>query len=248
MMKDWIYATTVMAVLLVIVASAGLSFLAEGKLVMSFMLGISLMMWILIAVCVPIALLLNNLWSEWKRPDVWLHSPRSIYQLFGSKVLLAAVIGLTYMLVPGFTLAVYASVTEESIEGLGAGEIIRVMFGFTSSLFLGATGFMLIGLFLAVVYRVIKSYVRRGAIFIWLGVLFISMWLFQSIMESELYWKVAHFGQLPGTLQSDDINIGDFYYALSPGTMYAGQILLIAGFLAFLFFSSAWLFEKKVRL
>ncbi|GKV63851.1 MULTISPECIES: hypothetical protein [unclassified Sporosarcina] len=248
MMKDWLYATAVMAVLLVIVVAAGLSFLVEGKLEMSFMLGISLMMWILIAVCVPVTLLLNSLSSEWKRPDVWLHSPQSVYQLFGSKVLFAVVMGLIIMLVPGTTLAVYASVTEAFIGGSGVAEFIRMIYAFTSSLFLGAAGFMLVGLFLAVVYRMIKSYARRGTIFIWLGVLFVSMWLLQFILKSELYQKLAHLGQLPGAFNSKNIQVGNFYYALNFETLYAGQILLVIVFLAFLFFSSAWLFERKVRL
>lgn len=248
MMRGWLSATTVIAILLIIVSSSALSFLVEGKLVVSFMLGISLMMMTLIVVCVPVSLLLNSLWIEWKRPDVWLHSPQTIYQLFGCKTVFASVIGFVSMIVPGVTLALYASIFDASITEVGVAKFIGMMYTFISSVFLGAVGLMLIGLFLAVVYRVIKSYVRRGAFFIWLVVLFILMWLFQSVLESKLYQKIVHLGQLSTYTDSRDISVGNFYFAQSSMALYAGQIFVVVGFLAFLFVSSAWLFEKKVRL
>ncbi|WP_153722504.1 hypothetical protein [Sporosarcina cascadiensis] len=248
MMKDWIYATTVMAVLLVFVISGGFSFLTERKLSMSVMAGMSLMLWTVIAVCVPIALLLNSLWSEWKRPDVWLQSPRSIYQLFGNKTIFAGVIGFIAVLIPAIVFSVYASVFDTLLKESGALDFFLMIYSFTSTLYLGAIGFMLIGLFLAVVYRVIKSHIPRGAIFIWLAVLFISNWLFQLLLESELYRKIAHMGAFTISFEPREYIAGDFYFVQSPGTWYAGQILLVFVFLAFLFFSSAWLFEKKVRL
>ncbi|WP_153731154.1 hypothetical protein [Sporosarcina obsidiansis] len=242
MMKSWLFATLVIAVLLILLVSFALSFLAEG------MFGTALMMWILIVLCMPVSLLLNSMWIEWKRPDVWLHSPQSILQLFGSKVLFSAVVGFISMLVAGIALALYASFVDNSFAEVGVVGFAKMIYSFVSSLYFGAIMLMLIGLFLAVVYRTINSYVRRGAFFLWLVALFASLWLFQTVLESKLYQQIAHLGKLNTPSDAVEITVGNFYFIENNTTFYVGEILMVVGFMAFLFLSSAWLFEKKVRL
>lgn len=245
MMKSWLYATMIITLLIVTFVSFALSILGEGSFDLSSILGSSLMMCLLIAMCVPIALLLNSLWIEWRRPDIWLHSSQSIYRLIGSKVLFSLVVGLIGMSVPVILLIVYAVVSEASTVSLS--NAVTMIFSFIT-FYIAAVVLMFFGLFQAAVFRVIRSYVNRGAFLLWSVVLLASIWLIKTFLESSIYYKIAHVGLLPISKTDRSFEIGNLYVSQHSETIYMGEIFLVTSFLIAFFFLSSWLLEKKVRL
>lgn len=248
MMKGWLSAKLVMGLGTIVLASFGLSYLSEQRMDFSMMTGVSIILWVMITLFLPIAVLLDSLRNEWRRPDVWLHTPQSAYKLFGGKILFAAVIGLAALLLPAAIFSAYVLFFGSPVNDIAAPELVAAVCKFLLSFYFASLMLMLSGLFLAVIYRVIKSYVRRGAFLIWLVVLFVALWIFNLVLNAGWYTKITHFGQLFSGDDALDITIGNFYFLQDSFTLYAGQILVVAVFVCASFVSSVWLFEKKVRL
>ncbi|MBO1910478.1 hypothetical protein J4G37_37540, partial [Microvirga sp. 3-52] len=150
---------------------------------------------VMLGVILPTTVLLVSLNKEMHRPDIWLHSTSPPVKLFGVKMLFASMIGFVNILLPLMIVLIASrfSVFQISMPFnvlLQIGTIVAVMF-FLLSIFI-----MCMGLFLGVLYQLLKPVVKgfSGPIVV-IVFLFLS-WLQARLAESEIYRKMTHFGQL----------------------------------------------------
>lgn len=207
--------------------------------------------WFFLHMYLGLILLFSSLTNEMKQTDVWLHSPKSIFQLVGSKIAFAIIAVSCSFLLCG------AVISISSYVG-GAGSTLEIIFSYMSTtlvLILNAVFLIMISFFFWSVYQVLKSRLGYVAILLTL-ILFVSsivLWAFiwftdwfQSLREigsiidfrvikSDLpYFTESNF-MLAGLMPEDAI--------LTVGSLFLYIVLSSA-----LFIGGATLFEKKVRL
>lgn len=198
----------------------------------------------------PGLLLLVSLGKETVRPDVWLHSPASVFKLFGAKAFIAAGTGAVQLLISSLLLILQLSILDGT-----AGFIFDSRFLFDGSftflaLFYISLVLMCYGLLFRVVYIVIRTYTKVLTGPVMIGLAFLAFWVANAVTKSAVYENIANFGPI-GTLQERRYYVDEAegsYFWLGGSSFYIGEIVLNVGFIALLFVTASVLFEKKVRL
>ena len=248
-MREWLYGNAVIAILLMLVASFGLSMLIEGKVNVFLILGIVIIIWIITSIFLPVVILLNSLWKDWNRPDLWLHSTSSIYKLFGSKSIFAIIVGAVNVLIPTSLLLIYALFWGSPLFELSFGELVFFVWLLVFAFFTASIMIMCTGLFFGVFYQLIKPVVKGFTVPITVILFVILAQTFERVKVTTIYQKVAAFGPIGDpTREKFYIERGNFFIGPTEPVVYTGDVLLSLLFILLLFVVSTVLFEKKVRL
>jgi hypothetical protein len=245
-MKGWFYGSIIAQVGVVLFLSIASIFLTADLSMMEILPIFSGVWGVMLSVILPTTVLLVSLNKDMQRPDIWLHSTAPTAKLFGVKMLFASLIGFVNILLPLIIVLIESrfSVFNISIPFNAVAQVgttVAVMF-FLLSIFI-----MCIGLFLGVIYQLLKPVVKGFSGPIVVMIFLLLSWLQARLTESTAYAKIAHFGRL--NLEFNyNIQKGNFFVELASMEIYASELLLNFAF-AFLFFIAATtLFEKKVRL
>ena len=203
--------------------------------------------WLAASILIPVIALFNGLEKEMKRPDVWLHSTASAFQLFGTKSTFAALIGAVCFLVPTIFIAFvygFANVPlEVPFNDMATTGIFLVVSFFFSSIMI-----MCMGLFFWVLNQLMKPYIKGLSIPALVVLFFILSGLFEKVRQTAFYEKVTHFGPIEGFNGIEfDISKGNFFIETDTDTFYTGEFIVTFVFIVVLFIVSIVLFDRKVR-
>ena len=147
---------------------------------------------LMLSIILPTTVLLVSLNKEMHRPDIWLHSTASTVKLFGVKMLFASMIGFVNILFPFIIVLIDQDFRiSNRILFNDVFQLVQVVMFFLLSIFIMCTG-----LFLGVLYQLLKPVVKgfSGPIVVMIF-LFLS-WLQARLAESAIYTKITHFGRL----------------------------------------------------
>ena len=247
-MKGWFYGSIITQACIVLFLSFFSTFILEEVSLIEIMQIFSGLVGMMLGVLLPITVLLVSLNKEMQRPDIWLHSTASTVKLFGVKMLFGSIIGFVNLV-----LTLIIVLVGSRFSGFPIAILFNDVFqiGTTAALmfFLLSIFIMCIGLFLGVLYQLLKPVVKgfSGPIVVMIF-LFIS-WLQARLAESAIYTKMTQFGQLNNHPEINfNIQKETFFIDFATMDTYTGE-LLVDFALAFLFFLAATvLFEKKVRI
>lgn len=249
LMKEWFYGFVISVIISAVILTVGLMAVAIESSTKTAIVAITVIIWVLIILFLPLIILLNSLRKESGRPDVWLHSGESIFKLFGSKFVFASLGGLLSILLPAVSLFIYLVISGSTINEFTFTELVifagaLFFLFFASSLLIASTG-----LFFAVLYQLIKPYVKGLAIPVLIVFFIVAAWLLERIKASSLFEKITSFGPI-GDPSKEDFYIekDGFFVGPTEPVIYTGNILITILSVMFLFVTAALLFEKKVRL
>ena len=247
-MKGWLYGTVGASFLITLIIPFVVPMLLEGS-VGALISGL-IPFWILISLILPVIVLLNSLKKEMGHPDIWLHSPVSIFKMFGSKAVFAGFVGIVNLLIV-------------TLLGLFHFKLSTIATNFTSTIgvlatfilvfFMVSLMVMCIGLFVKVLYYVTKPYLKVFTITILFVFIFASAWAIERIIEkvkgTVIYEKIATFGPIGNPSKGGFfIEKEHFFFEVDETIFHIGDLLMNASFIVLLFITAAVLFEKKVRL
>ena len=203
--------------------------------------------WAGASVLAPVIALFTMLEREMKRPDVWLHSTASIFELIGSKAFSASLIGAVGLLIPTIVLAVQYALFNSTMatfnDLLFFGSIFIVM------IFAVSITFMSIGFFFWVIDRLMKPYLKGFSIVATIIIFLVASRLYGLFVLSELYEKLILMGPIDlMKIKNPKINVEFIYFDHTETFFYTGEIIFDIFFTVIMFIIAAVLFEKKVRL
>ncbi|WP_172370345.1 hypothetical protein [Sporosarcina jiandibaonis] len=226
-MKGWFYGSLIMlliAILFLLLASS-------EELSVRELLSIFSTLWIVFSVVLPTMILLVSLNKEMHRPDIWLHSTAPTVKLFGVKMVFASIIGFVNILFP---FIIFLIVSKFSA--------VIVIMSFLLAIFS-----MCIGLFLGVLYQLLKPVVKgfSGPIVVMIF-LFLS-WLQARLAESAIYTKITYFGRLNQEV-AYDIQKESFSFEFASMEIHTGELIIDTTLAVLFFIAATTLFDKKVRL
>lgn len=249
LMREWIYGTVVMVIVLLGAATIVLSLFTINEINSLPIAGIAIILFIIITLFLPVAFLLNSLWKEWKRSDIWLHSTCSACKLFGAKAFFAGGLGALIMFVPALLFLIYVGVFGSPLVELTSRELTISIAILIPTFFTGSIMIMSVGLFLGVFHQLIQPFVKGFAIPITIVFFSLMSWVYQRVEELSFYKKIVSLGPI-GDLSKEKFYIERDSFFIGPiePVVYSGDILLNLLFIAVLFVMSSVLFEKKVRL
>jgi len=229
-LKGWFYGSLLIQLCAVIFLSLASYYLFE-EISLGVLLSIFSTFWTMFNVILPAIILFSSLNKEMVRPDIWLHSTAPTVKLFGVKMVFASMIGFVNILFP---LIFFLTESKSSV--------VIVIMSFLLSIFILCTG-----LFLGVLYQLLKPVAKgfSGPIVVMIF-LFLS-WLQVRLAESEIYTKITHFGRLNHEV-TYEVTKESFTFEFYNMEIHTGE-LLIDTMIAILFFITATtLFDRKVRL
>jgi len=249
LMREWIYGTVITTIILIGAATIVLSLFTRNEASPLPLVGIAIILFIIISLFLPVAFLLNSLWKEWRRSDIWLHSTSSACKLFGAKAVFAAGLGAMIMIVPGLLVLIYGGIFGSPLIELTSVEltffiVILIITFYTLSIMI-----MSVGLFLGVFHQLIKPFMKGFAMPITIIFFGLMSWVYQRVEGLALYKKIVSFGPI-GDLSKEAFYIerDGFFMGPTEPVVYTGDILVSLLFIVILFVMSSVLFEKKVRL
>lgn len=184
--------------------------------------------------------------KEMKRPDLWLHSTASIYQLIGVKAFFAMAVGIVSFSIPTIVLATYYFVLSP------AGIVFNVLlvFGLTFLGILITASMMLLstGIFFWVLYRWMKPFVKGFSIPITIGLFLLSSYLYTRFTLSHFYETYVMVGPVDVTRWTD-LQFESDYFTIAPSetVVYTGQMVLDTILTIGMFLIAVKWFDKKVR-
>ncbi|MCZ2259111.1 hypothetical protein [Sporosarcina sp. G11-34] len=241
-MKGWLYGTVGASILFVLIIPFVVSMFVKG--VFDVLLFALIPSWILFSLILPVIVLLNSLKKETGRLDIWLHSPVSIFKLFGVKAIFAGFVGAVNLFFATFVGSIQLSNSNLDIDFAFSGAGVVFIF----VLFLVSLMAMCIGLFARVLYLVIEPSVKVFAIPILVGFFFVVSWIFQRIEGTMIYEKITTFGPIRSVSKNGfSIEKEQFFFEANETIFHTGDLLVNVLFTILLFVTSAVLFEKKVR-
>ena len=158
-MKGWFYGSIITQLCVVLFLSFSSTFLMKEVSMMEILPIFSGIWGLMLSVILPTTVLLVSLNKEMQRPDIWLHSTASTVKLFGVKMLFASMIGFVNVVFPLIIVLVGSKFSGFPIAIL-FNEVFQ--FGTHSALmfFLLSIFIMCIGLFLGVLYQLLKPVVK----------------------------------------------------------------------------------------
>lgn len=249
LMRSWLRGTVILSVILIGLSAFGLSVFVEKGFNFIPIFGFSMLFFVLISLFLPVSILLNSLWKEWKQSDVWLHSTSSAFQLFGAKVVFAATCGAVIVFMPALLFLIYVSIFGSPVVELSPGELRNFVVHFVCSFYTASIMIMVVGLLIGVFYQLMKPVMKGFTVPIIIVFFLIVNVIYEYMKESSLYQKVATFGPI-GDPSKEPMMIERENFFMGPiePVVYTGDVLLSLLFIIILFVTSVILFEKKVRL
>lgn len=185
---------------------------------------------------------LDSLNKEMKRPDIWLHSPTSMWQLIGAKVVFITMIIGCSVLLCGTIVGVahyMGGGTASIVEGL------VLLFSMAVVILLNAIYVMAVVFFFWSIYQVFRSRMDWFFSVIIMFVVFI-LWAYAwgMIWFTDVFQTVKELGPLNGMMPMMEIN----YIVPGIAILTIGNLVLHGVMTAIYFAVGSMLFEKKVRL
>jgi len=206
--------------------------------------------WMLAHMFIGFKLLFTSLRHEMKRPDIWLHSPRSILQLIGAKVAYAAMITAELLIVGGLTFGLSMMLYHPSlINSLTEG--VLVLLSVVIAIFLISLNVMATGFLLWSIYQILRVRMGSISVVVVLGVFFGSAYLLERFRVLNIFDTTKAFGPVKFTNAKTFIETEyNMISVIVPeGIVFSIGSLLVYGAITGLFFLlGVALFEKKVRL
>jgi hypothetical protein len=229
-MRGWLYGSLITQICGVLFLSFASIFLFE-EFSMRELLSFFSTLWVIISVVLPTMILLVSLNQEMVRPDIWLHSTVPTAKLIGVKMVFASMIGFINLLFPLIIFLIGSKLSA-----------LIVIMSFLLSIFIMCTG-----LFLGVLYQLLKPVVKgfSGPIVVMIF-LFLS-WLQARLAESAIYTKITHFGRINQEV-TYDIQKESFSFEFGNMEIHTGELLIDTTIAVLLFIAATTLFDKKVRL
>ncbi|WP_153731155.1 hypothetical protein [Sporosarcina obsidiansis] len=196
-----------------------------------------------------VAILFISLTKEMKSPEIWLHSPRSMFQLVGAKLVSATVIATGTLFFGGLLLSVALYFLGEWTIG-SAWQGLLALLSILLSISLKLIFLMAVGLFFWSLYQMIRSrtsffsvpitvflFSICGFLWEWLRVAGFFNWL-RSLLPLKLT-DVTFYNE----------QTSYFFTGFVPnGIMFSiGSLVFYFGLSFLLVLAGSWLYEKKVR-
>ena len=246
-MRGQFFATLGAWLLFTLLIPFGSSLFNRGLDALELSLILSLV-WVVASLLIPTVMFLISLGKEMNRPDIWLHSPASIFKLFGSKAVFAGFVGFVNMMIPTIVVIIESRfsgfpVVLSFITTLNIAGLVFVVFYMLSLLV------MCTGLFFGVLYQLMKP-VMGGFTIPNVVILFLfSSWLVERISSTAVYKKISNIGPIKGPGEGVfNIEEGNFFFEIDTTLFYMGDTLLNLLLGVLLFITAVVLFEKKVRI
>lgn len=203
-------------------------------------------LWSLLAALFPVIILFILLQMDMKRPDIWLHSTASIFQLIGTKAFLAACIGLVSMLL---SLVMMIGQNMIEIQATLFVDHPRIIMFIIVVMFYLSINITCTGLFFWVFNRLIKPFVKGFSIPLTMVTFFFTMYLFGKFSETKFYEYVIRTGRInPNKLLNINYQVENMSFGVNEVDFYTGEIILDIIIGVSLFIAAIILFDKKVRL
>ena len=185
---------------------------------------------------------LDSLNKEMKRPDIWLHSPTSMWRLVGAKVVFITMIIGCSVLLCGTIVGV------AHYMGGGTGSIVDgliLLFSVAVVILLNAIYVMAVVFFFWSIYQVFRSRMDWFFSVIIMFVVFI-IWAYAwgMIWFTDAFQIVKEIGPLNGAMPMMEIN----YIVPGVAILTIGNLVLHGVMTVIYFAVGSTLFEKKVRL
>lgn len=250
LMRGWTYVTLIFTgmftffipIFITLYFSVSVSQFNEGFNALSIF-------WFMAILFIPAIILMVSLGKEAERSDIWLHSPNSIFTLFGVKVFFAGLIGMLNLLLSAFFLMLLFSVKLQPYRLVFEGDTLYFWLLFLPSLFIISIIIMCIGLLFRVIYLVMRPRTKKLTSSITFVSLFLFIWVSNKIIATEIYQKVSKVGKI-GSVSESYFYLGDesSYLWVDESLFYLGEIILSFGYASLLFIAASLLFERKVRL
>ena len=205
--------------------------------------------WLLAHMFIGFKLLFTSLRYEMKRPDIWLHSPRSIFQLIGVKVAYAAMITAELLIVGSMTFGLSMILYHASLITSLTDGVLVLLSGLIAT-FLISICVMAIGFFFWSIYQVFRVRLGNISVVIILGLFFGSLYLLEKFKVPSIFNTIIAFG--PVKLTDANFLNATSYHPISmivpDGVIFSlGGLLVYGGITAILFLLGSVFFEKKVR-
>jgi len=206
-------------------------------------------LWLVVHMFLGLKLVFTSLKGEMNRPDVWLHSPASIYQIIGVKVLFAAFVNAIMLSVGGGLLGVFWYLNESNrILSLTDGTLVLI--SILIKIFLISIVVMMTGFLFLSIYYVVRSRYRNFTALVILLLLFVGAHLFEKLRVFSVFSALTDFGpfRLMNAKFYDETNYNLFSLLVPDGVIFTiGGLFIYGGITAVLFILGAMLLEKKVR-
>lgn len=249
MMRGWLYGTFMSSIAVSFVLPLLLTYFFEWRFgQIDFDLYFIPLIWLAFSIFIPLSLAMSSLNIELERPDVWFHTPASIFQLIGVKAAYAIVVGIVNITTTLVLFLVLLRMMDAMNTMISMIELLLFLLHFISLSSLGATIVLMIGLLFRVLHLVMKPYFKSATILV-STLLFIGfMALLNWVVQTSLYTKISQLGPT-GMVVNRGITFGDDGSSLGvDAPMYLGDLVTTLLFLGALFVTAALLLEKKVRL
>lgn len=206
--------------------------------------------WFFLHMYLGLILLFTSLTNEMKRADIWLHSPTSVLQLVGAKIVFSVSAVTCSFLLCGAVISVL------SYMG-GAGSILEMILSYISTTFvlvLNVVFLIMTGFFFWSVYQVLKSRIGRISIIITMILVVMSTILWAFIWFTDWFQSFREIMPIVDfrMLRSDLPYFTETNFMLA-GLMPEDAILTVGSLLLYfvlssvLFIGGTTLFEKNVR-
>lgn len=250
MMRGWFYGTLLGSVAISFILPLLLTYFFEWKFTQLDMeLHFIPLIWMVFTVFIPLSIAVTSINMELERPDVWLHTPASIFQLFGVKVVYAITVGLLNMTVTTILFLFYLRLTDGLSQVLSISELLAFVVHFLLMLSFITWIIVIVGLFFRIIHLLFKQLFGSSAIIIVIILFIAFMAAIDWITKTALYTKISTIGSLQN-VPNRELLLGNGESSLFVGGefFYVGELFMTYSFMGLLFIATALLFEKKVRL
>ena len=195
---------------------------------------------------VPLVLLSILLTKEMDRPDIFFHSSASIHKINTSKfltVFFSTVISLLTISMLAFTILLFAPDLAEVKTLLPSGILFAVGILFFS------VQITIIYYFYMTLFYTIKPKIGGFAYIVTFGLFIFGLEIWDRFKATGLFAAVTDFWNVPMNESELLTNVarGLMVPFETPATLPIGQFFVVTILLVFLYFVSAYWFEKKVR-
>jgi hypothetical protein len=185
--------------------------------------------------------------KDMKRPDLWFHSTASTVKLVVVKMVMSAGVGLAYLLITSFVVAIRYALTPQP-EGI-FNELLFYGSLLIVGVFLASIQFMVYGFFFIVIDQLLKPFLKGFSFVVTLLLFIISVRIYGEVTGSVFYEKFIQVGGFDlMSLKNPAIDLQYDYFTVTNTVLYAGEIIFGVVFTVGLFYLAIVLFEKRVRL
>ncbi|WP_153722505.1 hypothetical protein [Sporosarcina cascadiensis] len=195
-------------------------------------------------------ILLYSLTKEMNTPDIWLHSPRSMFQLAGAKALLSAFIAIATLFLGGLLAGIMFYILGDwSTDSVwrGALALISILLAISlKSCFLMAVGFFFWSL-----YQVIRVRMRFFVVPLTVMLFFLALAIWEMLRINDFFDWLRTLIPIKLTNESFYNEQADYLFTgfVRDGIVFSvGSVLFYAVLIYVLLAAGSRLFEKKVRL